>query len=74
MGGFLALDMAASHPSISSVHIVAGGYYRLIRIVNQPVKGFFMHPVISIFYYINTLISYSPQLTRAINLFFKVDL
>ncbi|WP_439378498.1 alpha/beta fold hydrolase [Amycolatopsis lexingtonensis] len=37
MGGFLALDMAVRHPAeVSSVHLVAGAYFSVIKTVQSP--------------------------------------
>jgi pimeloyl-ACP methyl ester carboxylesterase len=37
MGGFLALDMASRHPDdVTSVHLVAGAYFSVVRTVQSP--------------------------------------
>lgn len=72
MGGFLALDMAARNPQILSVHIIAGTYFRLLRIANHPLKGLFRNPKLTFYYYFQTIISRSKALTWLANKIFNI--
>jgi pimeloyl-ACP methyl ester carboxylesterase len=67
MGGFLALDLAATSKKILSVHIVAGSYLTLLRVANSPVKGLFSYPGITLFYLFQQLVSRSTLLTSTVN-------
>ncbi len=71
MGGFLALDMAAHNPKILSVHLVAGSYLRLINIVNHPLKGLVKYPPVTVFYFLQILISRYSWLTALANMAYK---
>lgn len=72
MGGFLTLDLAARYPQILSVHVVAGTYFRLIRVANNPLKSFFRQPRLTIYYLTQTIISRSKLLTYLANKMYKI--
>lgn len=71
MGGFLTLDMAARHPHLLSVHIVAGTYFRLVRVANNPLKGMALSPRLTFYYLFQTMVSRSRFLTKAVNKLYK---
>ncbi|HUD11251.1 MAG TPA: alpha/beta hydrolase [Candidatus Saccharimonadia bacterium] len=67
MGGFLALDLAASSKRVLSVHLVAGSYLTLLQVVQHPGRGLVRNPRIASFYFFQLLISRSDILTAAVN-------
>jgi pimeloyl-ACP methyl ester carboxylesterase len=67
MGGFLALDLAANSTKVLSIHLVAGSYLTLIRVVNSPVRGLFSFPGITMFYLFQQLVSRNSLLTSVVN-------
>ena len=65
MGGFLTLDMASRFPErIVSVHVVAGSYFRLIRLSNQPLLGWPRNPLMGAFYWYERLFDRNPTNRR----------
>ncbi|MEU4446089.1 alpha/beta hydrolase [Actinosynnema sp. NPDC050801] len=68
MGGFLALDMATTIPEItSSVHIVAGAYFSVLRAVQSPMAAMFTSPSAAVLFwgqYALSLSHRSPALLR----------
>lgn len=71
MGGFLALDLAAKYPGVLSVHLIAGTYFRLLRVANNPLKEIFSSPRLTIYYLFQTAISRSGFLTFLANKAYK---
>lgn len=68
MGGFLALDMAARNPKeVTSVHVVAGTYLSLMRVVLNPAAGLVKTPGITMFYWIQRFFSRYQGAAAAVN-------
>lgn len=72
MGGFLTLDTAYRYPEVKSVHVIAGTYFRVIRIANNPLKSIFTQPKLSVYYFIQTVISKSAKLTKLVNSIYRI--
>ena len=68
MGGFLALNMAATCPAdLSSVHIVSGSYFTLTNMVNRPLATALHSPLIAAFYYAQLYLARHNGLARWLN-------
>jgi pimeloyl-ACP methyl ester carboxylesterase len=68
MGGFLTLDMAVNYPEeICSIHVVSASYFRLLGMVNSPLKTAIGSPFIAVFYGIQLFLSYHEGLSRWLN-------
>jgi pimeloyl-ACP methyl ester carboxylesterase len=51
MGGFLSLDIASRrYPELRSVHLIAGAYFSIVRVVQEPIRNLFTNPIVAIVY------------------------
>lgn len=67
MGGFLALDMAARMPMVTSVHVVAGSYFTLLKVTRNPRAHVRQSPAVVAFYGLQMFLSERPRAAKALN-------
>jgi pimeloyl-ACP methyl ester carboxylesterase len=67
MGGFLTLDMAARSKMVKSVRVLAGSYFNLLRVANNPRAYVWEVPSIVAFYGVQNTLSHHPRTTRVLN-------
>jgi pimeloyl-ACP methyl ester carboxylesterase len=71
MGGFLTLDMASRYPErITSIHLIAGSYFSILRSIQHPLLSFGRSPTVAAVFGVQYLLartgSFEVSLLRAI--------
>ncbi|HSX02666.1 MAG TPA: alpha/beta hydrolase [Candidatus Saccharimonadia bacterium] len=69
MGGFLALDLAAHHSEILSVHLVSSPYLTLMWGTNHPLQALVKRPKIGLFYQLHLFLARHDAIAQGLNTF-----